>query len=90
MKQISNKEKETVLNFSRSYIAIHGEIVKVEKEIKKLEESSSGLISELESCRAEEEKFMSKMIKKYGPGKLNPMTLSWECESSVDEQGIKL
>ena len=85
MVQINKKEKERVLKFSNNYISIHGEIVSVEKEIKKLEESSANLISELERCREEESCFMERMIKKYGPGRLNPMTLCWEPESLQEE-----
>ena len=89
MKQITNKEKETILKFSKNYIHIHNEIVRVEKEIKILESRSSDLINELESCRAEESEFMEKMSKKYGPGKIDPINLKWDKKITSENELLK-
>jgi hypothetical protein len=78
MSQLTNKEKETILKFSKNYIDLHNQIVSVEEEIKKLEDKSSCLIRELEDCRLEEKDFMDSLCKKYGPGQINPMNLCWE------------
>lgn len=87
--QLTGKEKETILKFSKNYIRIHNDIVNVEKEIKSLEIKSSDLIQELESCRNEEANFMEKMAKKYGPGSIDPMNLKWEKKNKIGNELLK-
>jgi len=86
MSQLTNKEKETILKFSKNYINLHNQIVSVEEEIKKLEDKSSCLIQELEDCRLEETDFMELLSKKYGPGQINPMNLCWEEKKLTEDE----
>jgi hypothetical protein len=51
MKNLTSDEKNEILDLSRDFVSIHHEIVVVEKEIKRLEELSSELISRLNECR---------------------------------------
>jgi oligoribonuclease NrnB/cAMP/cGMP phosphodiesterase (DHH superfamily) len=77
MINLTKKEKKEILRFSSNYINLHNEIVKVESEIKNLEERSSELIQDLEACREEESRFMEALNKKYGEGQIDPMSLCW-------------
>ena len=78
MIELSKKEKKEVLELSKEFIRIHGEILTVEESIKRLEQRSAELISELEECRANERVFSEQLSKKYGQGSLDPTGLCWK------------
>jgi len=85
MVELSNFEKEEILNLSQEFIRIHGEILTVEEMIKKMEAKSSELIQELESCREREKIFSENLAKKYGEGTLDPTGLKWKKENVIYE-----
>jgi hypothetical protein len=86
MIELSKTEKNKILDLSKDFIRIHGEILSVEETMKKLESRASELIAELEQCRAEEREFSDELREKYGPGKLDPSGLCWKNEELVYEQ----
>jgi hypothetical protein len=77
MRKLNKKEQSEILNLSRKFIEIHSKIVEVEKQIQSLENKSSELISELESCRKNEREFFRNMENKYGEGQIDPIEMSW-------------
>lgn len=81
MKKLNKKEQDEILNLSKRFIDIHSQIVKVEKEIQFLETQSSNLISDLEFCRETEREFCKKMVKKYGEGELDPLSMIWKIKT---------
>jgi hypothetical protein len=86
MIELSKIEKNKILDLSKDFIRIHGEILSVEETIKKLELRSAELISQLEECRADEKQFSDELREKYGPGRLDPSGLCWKNEEIVYEQ----
>ncbi len=85
MINLSQKEKEKIMEISKNFLEIHQEILHVEKSIKEMEEKSADLISKLESCREEEFRLVSTLSDKYGNGSLNPFTLTWEAVEEKKE-----
>jgi hypothetical protein len=83
MIELSKIEKNKILDLSKDFIRIHGEILSVEETIKKLELRSSELISQLEECRAYEKQFSDELKEKYGQGRLDPSGLCWKNEEIV-------
>jgi hypothetical protein len=77
MRKLNKKEQSEILNLSKKFIEIHSKIVEVEKQIQSLENKSSELISELESCREIEREFCRNMENKYGEGQIDPIEMSW-------------
>lgn len=86
MIELSKIEKNKILDLSKDFIRIHGEILSVEETIKKLELRSAELISQLEECRVDEKQFSDELREKYGPGRLDPSGLCWKNEEIVYEQ----
>jgi hypothetical protein len=86
MIELSKIEKNKILDLSKDFIRIHGEILSVEETIKKLELRSAELISQLEECRSDEKQFSDELREKYGPGRLDPSGLCWKNEEIVYEQ----
>lgn len=78
MIELNKEEKNEVLELSKEFIRIHGEILSVEESIKRLEQRSEELISELEECRAQERAFSKQLSEKYGQGSLDPTGLCWK------------
>jgi hypothetical protein len=78
MKKLNKKEQNEIVNLSKRFINIHSQIVEVEKEIQFLENQSSNLLCDLESCREAEKEFCKKMTKKYGIGELDPLSMAWK------------
>jgi hypothetical protein len=87
MIKISKQEKDQILNLSVEFISLHGEIMEVEKSIKKLEIKSSDLLENLENCRKKEKEQILKLQSKYGAGFLDPVTMEWKKEEI--EHGIE-
>jgi hypothetical protein len=86
MTQLTKKEKKEILRFSKNYISLHNEIVRVETEIKSLEKRSSDLIQNLEDCRSEESVFMEGLKKKYGEGQIDPLSMCWHKISVTENE----
>jgi chromosome segregation ATPase len=89
MVELNKEEKNRILELSKEFIKIHGEILSVEESIKKLEERSADLISELQECRAKEKEFSDDLKEKYGPGCLDPSGLCWKNEEVLTYEEIK-
>ena len=85
MKNLTAEEKNEILDLSRDFVSIHQEIVMVEKEIKRLEELSSDLISKLNNCRERETVFTESLAAKYGEGSLDAINLAWKKEELINE-----
>jgi hypothetical protein len=85
MVKINQKEKEFLRKFSDEYILIHGEILRIEKEMGNLQKRSKYLIETLEDCRRREDEYMQSLEDKYGEGCVNPVTLCWEKEIKENE-----
>jgi hypothetical protein len=85
MRNLTSDEKNEILDLSRDFVSIHHEIVVVEKEIKRLEELSSELISRLSECRERETIFTNNLSAKYGEGSLDAINLAWKKEELVNE-----
>jgi hypothetical protein len=85
MINLTTEEKAEILNLSKDFVEIHQEMIVVEKEIKRLEELSSELISKLENCRDRECDFTQSLSIKYGEGSLDAVNLAWKKEELVNE-----
>ena len=85
MINLTAKEKNEILDLSRSFISIHQEIVIAEKEMERLGELSADLISKLEDCRNKEVVFTKVLNSKYGDGTLDVINLAWKKEELIDE-----
>ena len=83
MRKLNEKEQNEILDLSRKFIEIHSRIVDIEKQIQGLEEESSSLISQLESCRETEREFHRKMENKYGEGHIDPIEMSWKTKKQI-------
>lgn len=85
MANLTNKEREKIINLSENFVGIHQKIIKIEVRIKDLESEAASLIKELESCREVESLFVSILSDKYGEGSLDPLTLSWRVDNKKKE-----
>lgn len=85
MLELEKKEKQELLKFSEEYIILHGDILKIEKEMEELKSKSESLLNDLENCRSREDHYIKSLEKKYGEGFVNPITLCWEKETKENE-----
>lgn len=78
MIELTKKEKQEIHSLSVDFIRIHTEIIEVEETIRKMEERSSELVSELSDCRSREIEFTNNLRAKYGDGCLDCSGLKWK------------
>jgi hypothetical protein len=83
MIELNKEEKNKILDLSRDFIRIHGELLSVEESIKKLEAKSLDLIAQLEECRTTDKQFSDQLKEKYGPGRLDVNGLCWKNEETL-------
>ena len=78
--QLELEEQIQVTDLMNSYKTIHGQICEVEDQLKQLTNRQVDLCQRLEQARDLEIEFGEKLKQKYGPGKLNALTLEYTTE----------
>ena len=71
-------EIEEAKNLKHQFGQIKDQIHLVEEEMQSLNHKAESLIRHLEDLRLQEENFVQSLAKKYGPGKINPITYTYE------------
>jgi hypothetical protein len=79
-KQLDLEEQLTIASLMDDYRNIHDEINKVEKKLTLLSKKQEKLSIDLDNARQNEKKFGDYLKQKYGPGKLDTMTLEYTVE----------
>lgn len=77
-KNLTSHQREVALNLKSKFTEVHAEIQGVQIEIEMANKKAEDLIKKLEGLRQEEIDFIGSLEKEYGPGKLNPFTLTYE------------
>jgi hypothetical protein len=75
---LTQTEKKTAQSLKKEFVQVKDRIHLVEEQMKSLNSQTESLINHLEDLRLQEKNFMDQLKEKYGPGKLNPLTLSYE------------
>jgi hypothetical protein len=79
-KQLDIEEQLTIASLMDDYRNIHDEINKVEKKLTLLSKKQEKLSIDLDNARQNEKNFGDYLKEKYGPGKLDTMTLEYITE----------
>jgi hypothetical protein len=79
-KQLDLEEQLTIASLMDDYRNIHDEINKVEKKLTLLSKKQEKLSIDLDNARQNEKNFGDYLKEKYGPGKLDTMTLEYITE----------
>jgi hypothetical protein len=79
-KQLDLEEQLTIASLMDDYRNIHDEINKVEKKLTLLSKKQEKLSIDLDNARQNEKNFGDYLKQKYGPGKLDTMTLEYTVE----------
>ena len=77
-KKLNKQEEKKARELKTKFIDVHAQIQGVQIEIEMMNQRAEELINSLEGLREEEINFVKDLEKKYGPGKLNPFTLTYE------------
>lgn len=77
-KQISGDHLNKIIDILSKYKSIHENIGVLEEKISKMLEDKDFLLKELELARSDEQFFVAELESLYGPGKLNPVTMTWD------------
>ena len=75
---LTQSEKKTAQSLKEGFVQVKDRIHVVEEQMKSLNSQTESLINHLEDLRLQEKNFMGQLKEKYGPGKLNPLNLSYE------------
>ena len=78
--QLELEEQIQVTDLMNNYKNIHGQICEVEDQLKQLTSRQQDLCQRLEQARELEREFGDQLKQKYGPGKLNALTLEYTTE----------
>lgn len=79
-KQLDLEDQLTIAVLMDEYRKIHEQINQVEIKLNKLSKKQEKLSVELDNTRNNEKEFGDYLKEKYGPGKLNTMTLEYITE----------
>jgi predicted RNA-binding protein len=79
-KHLDLEEQLTIACLMDNYRKIHEEINQVESRLNKLSKKQEKLSVDLDNARHDEKKFGEYLKEKYGPGKLDTMTLEYITE----------
>jgi hypothetical protein len=79
-KQLDLEEQLTIASLMDDYRNIHDEINKVEKKLTLLSKKQEKLSIDLDNARQNEKNFGDYLKQKYGPGKLDTVTLEYTVE----------
>ena len=79
-KQLNIDEQLTIAGLMGEYQNIHDEINKVESNLKELTQLQEILSTALDKTRSDEKEFGIYLKQKYGPGKLDTVTLEYIIE----------
>jgi predicted nuclease with TOPRIM domain len=75
---LTEKQKEKVLLLQNQFSDVHQEIEAVKIEMDRLNEGAEKLVKKLISLREEEHKLISDLELKYGVGKLDPFSMTYQ------------
>lgn len=75
---LTEKEIQTAKNLKQEFGQIKDQINLVEEQMKSLNQKTESLIMHLEDLRLQEQNFVQNLQKKYGEGKFNPITYTYE------------
>lgn len=78
--QLNLDEQLTIASLMDNYRNIHDDISKVENKLSDLSAEQHLLTDKLETVRNDEKIFGEYLKQKYGPGKLDPVTLEYITE----------
>jgi hypothetical protein len=79
-KQLDLEDQLTIAGLMDGYRKIHEQINQVESKLSKLSKKQEKLSVELDNTRTSEKEFGDYLKEKYGPGKLDTMTLEYITE----------
>jgi chromosome segregation ATPase len=79
-KHLDLDEQLKIASLMDNYRKIHDDIDEVEGKLNKLIEKQTKLSKKLDTARGEEKEFGEYLKQKYGPGKLNAVTLEYITE----------
>lgn len=79
-KQLEFDEQLKIASLMDNYRKIHNDIDAVESKLNKLIEKQTKLSETLDKARGEEKEFGEYLKQKYGPGKLDAVTLEYITE----------
>lgn len=77
MKTLDIEDLDTLKSIVIEFSAIRSRLTDLEKQLEVIQTSQKSEIKLLESLRVIEQKFLTNLELKYGPGKLDPQTLNW-------------
>jgi hypothetical protein len=75
---LTEKEIQTAKKLKQEFGQIKDQINLVEEQMKSLNQTTESLVRHLEDLRLQEQNFVQNLKKKYGEGKLNPITFTYE------------
>ena len=78
--QLNLDEQLTIASLMDKYRNIHNNINEVENKLSNLNQEQHMLTDELENVRSDEKQFGEYLKEKYGPGKLDTLTLEYITE----------
>ena len=79
-RQLNLDEQLTIATLMGEYQNIHEEIDRVEEKLKQLTQLQETLSATLDTTRGQEKEFGEYLKQKYGPGKLDTVTLDYITE----------
>lgn len=84
-KKLSKDEMEVMLQKILHYKILHDKIIELERDIFKIQEQKDSLLTDLELSRADETYYLAQLEEKYGPGKLDVLSMDW-VEAELEEK----
>lgn len=75
---LNENEIQEAKKLIQEFGQIKDQIHLAEEQMSTLNQKAESLINHLEDLRSQEQNFVESLQKKYGPGKLNPLTLNYE------------
>lgn len=75
---LNENEIQEAKKLIQEFGQIKDQIHLVEEQMSSLNQKAESLINHLEDLRSQEQNFVESLQKKYGEGKLNPITFTYE------------
>lgn len=79
-KRLTKKEFNKAEMIKAEFSRVRDEISEIQEKMNHLNLEAGTLLRELESLREAEKEFVDDLGKKYGDGKLNPFTMTYEID----------
>lgn len=89
-KKLDTGDQEKILITLLHYKKLHEDIAELEQQIRELQDKKDLMLTDLQLSRADETLVLANFESKYGPGKLDIMTLEWVSEKqTVEDESIE-